>query len=804
MKTKFYLAFVCSLFCIAAQAGNDKPASATADWYTKATNTLRTKNFTPPPITPEWLSSPDGILQDILINPTLQAQTTYGYTVAGLGDINGDGFDDVAIGAPTMADLISGNGHLTSVGAVFIYLGSMNGLSAEPDKVLQPSTALNGALFGYSIDAGDITGDGKNDIVIGAPLDSYTTTASGIFPSSVTVRAGKVYVYRSEDLFSTANPAPFLQLRLQGSTYFSGSILTSNINVNALFGFSVAVTKSLNPTIDSKADIIIGCPGFVGVDLLSVQQGAAFIYYSDNLSTTSPAQLDPPDMSLLGIAGLPILNTKGLLFGYSVDGAGDYDHNGQPDVVVGAPAGIDLSSLFGIFSGQVLGGSAYVFYGNGTVVSTTTTAKLQASSSGLLSNAANLFGYKVKGATDGNGNKTGSIIIGSPTGGVTNNIGSLTVKGGQVHVFTRHTTGAPAAGTFTSTQTLSSPRYSSVLSLLTGKTFTVSLLYGASIDNMLDVNCDNIGDIIVGEPLSTSVKFLGTDLAGGAAYVYLGNADGTYNTVANWNLSDDVSPALGVNTTPLTGFSVAGARHTKGNMHGVRSMVGGPGNALDFGTGLLQLNNTVGTLLDFVIDNNGLGKSATYGFNTCNTVLPVHLLEFKGSAVDQTVPLTWKATTEINFSHYELQRSKDGVHYQSLAIVFGNGEGLYNYAYTDRNPFMGTNFYRLKMIDKDETFTYSDIVIVRFGSELILNAVIAPNPVQQDIRLQVNNFNKGVYKIELMNAAGQVITTKVLTLLQGDQAIILPRIASMSPGIYWLTIYNADNRQIKTLRAVVQ
>jgi hypothetical protein len=485
--------------------------------------------------TPEWSTSANGILPGLLNTLTLQSQSLYGFTVANLGDINNDGYDDVAIGAPFMADVITGSGSLAGVGAVFIYYGSVSGLSATPNKVLQPTTTA-GALFGFSIVAGNISADGVNDVLIGAPLDSYTTTAGGLLGDvSVNVSAGKVYYYRSEDFPSSSNPAPFVQIRLQGNNFFNSGVLglLNNVSVKDLFGYSIGVTGDLNG--DNREDIVIGCPSYLGINILSVQSGAAFVYYSNNLNTTSPVKLNVPTPSILGLITLPVANLNGLLFGFSVDGVGDFNNDGFQDVAVGAPAGIDLSSLLGIFSGQVLGGSAYVYYGNGSGVSNTIGASLQGSPTGLLGNAANLFGYKIKGVTDAAGVRNGNILISAVSGGILSNvIGGLRLKAGQLHVFKKRT------GAFTSpvvaNQALSSPRASSVLSLLNGQNLNISMLFGAGIDNARDVNCDGFADIVVGEPLSANVPIIGANVTGGSSYIFLGKSDGTYQTTPGWSL----------------------------------------------------------------------------------------------------------------------------------------------------------------------------------------------------------------------------------------------------------------------------
>jgi len=752
--------------------------------------------------TPEWTTSANGILPGLLNNLQLQVQTAYGYTVAGLGDINGDGYDDVAVSAPTMADVVTGSGSLTGVGAVFIYLGSAAGLSTVPDKILQPTTPVAGSLFGLSIAAGDITGDGKNDIIIGAPLDTYQTTASSLFgPTSVNVKAGRVYVYRSEDLFTAPVPAPFLQIRLQGSAFFSTGIaglLLSNVNVNPLFGYSIAVTKDLNG--DGKGDLVIGSPAYMGVNLLSVQSGAAFVYYSNNLSTTVPAQLNTPTPSLLGIASLPLLGTNGLLFGFSVDGVGDFNNDGYADLVVGAPAGINLNSLAGIFTGQFLGGSAYIFYGTGSGVQLTSTVRLEGASGGLLSNTANLFGYKVKGTKNAAGVASGNVLIGAPAASVLSNIvGGLQIKAGELHVF--RSKSPAASGAFVSDQVIASPRSSSILSILAGQTIQASLLYGASIDNMLDVNCDNIGDIIVGEPLSTTIPVLGADIAGGAAYVYIGRADGTYDPAPHWTLNTVVTPLLGVNATALLGFSVAGAGYTMGHAKGVRAIVGGPANALDFGSGLLNLGNTLSTTLNFVFDNNGLGKAYGFGFTNC-MLLPVKISRFTAEPVNARVLIQWVSETEENLNYYELQRSPDGINFENIAMVFKKEPASDDYSFPDKKPFV-LNYYRLKMVDMDGKISYSGIISVSFKTNASATISIAPNPVQATFQVTMNGLQQGNYRIELHNASGQVLMNKIINVKQPIQFETFPR-QNMAAGIYWINVYNTINTRINSIKVMLQ
>ncbi|MEO8770511.1 MAG: T9SS type A sorting domain-containing protein [Ferruginibacter sp.] len=567
--------------------------------------------------TPDWTTSADGILPTLI--GQLAVNAAYGFSIAGLGDVNNDGYDDVAVGAPAMVDLISGTGTLASVGAVFVYFGSANGLPVVPSAKLQPTTAVAGALFGFSIAGGDINNDGKADIIVGAPMDNVSLAIGG--GATATGKVGKAYVFSGATL--QTNTTPFLILQLSGTGILENGV---NLSVKALFGFSVAVTEDLNN--DGKKDMIVGAPAYAGIKagllgskLVDVQSGGAFVFLSNaannNLTIT---KLEPIKTSLLGL-GLLESNISGLLFGYSVDGLGDYNGDGKPDVVASAPAGVNASSINALLNGKLLQGSANVYYGTGTSVNVNPGATLTATSGGLLSNlvgsvanVANLFGTSVKGVRQANGTRNGNVLVGAPLGNAVINVLNLQLKTGTVSVFKKKTTSP--GGYVVPDQVLTSPRNSNnILQVIQS-----NLLFGYALDNVLDINCDGYGDIIVGEPASSGVQLINANVAGGAAYVYLGKADGTYQAAPVWTLTATADAFLGVNATSLIGYSVAGAGKVKGSAGNNRILVGSPSRTLDFGTGLLNLGNTFGTLFSLVAGNNGVGKAFEFDTKQCFTL----------------------------------------------------------------------------------------------------------------------------------------------------------------------------------------
>lgn len=207
----------------------------------------------------------------------------FGDPVVRAGDVNGDGFDDLLIGAWNYS-VIAPEG-----GRVYVYLGGPAGVDSTPDWT--KSYANPGAKFGMSLaGVGDLDGDGYDEVLVGAGRDGVS-------------ERGSAYLYRGgpSGPDSTASWS-----KIGASTY-------------AWFGTAVAGAGDLND--DGFLDIAIGAPNAPGA---LPHPGAVFVYYGTG------AGLAPTPTVLYG-------DVDGGWFGYSVAGAGDVNGDGVDDLVVGAP-----------------------------------------------------------------------------------------------------------------------------------------------------------------------------------------------------------------------------------------------------------------------------------------------------------------------------------------------------------------------------------------------------------------------------------------------------------------------------------
>ncbi|MEM6697518.1 MAG: SdrD B-like domain-containing protein, partial [Bacteroidota bacterium] len=151
---------------------------------------------------------------------------------------------------------------------------------------------------------------------------------------------------------------------------------------------------------------------------------------------------------------------------------------------------------------------------------------------------------------------------------------------------------------------------------------------------------------------------------------------------------------------------------------------------------------------DNVVDEDGKTNPTTededdhdFAEITAPNVLPVELLYFKAQADKDHVELTWSTASELNNSHFELERSEDGKTFKQIARIQGKGTTLEqtDYSYKDDKVIPNTlYYYRLKQMDFDGSFEYSEIRVVEINA--ITEWTLYPNPIGQDNLLNVSFY----------------------------------------------------------------
>ncbi|MBK6505303.1 MAG: FG-GAP repeat protein [Ignavibacteria bacterium] len=394
-----------------------------------------------------------------------QSTNYFGGSVSSAGDVNGDGYSDVIIGA---------DGFISNTGKAYLFFGGTS-MNNTPDATMTGETTNN--FFGRSVStAGDVNGDGYTDLIVGAFKNSSETgrvylydyfmkneiapdmTMTGSVPHArfgmSVASAGDV----NGDGFSDVIVGADAYSNYTGAAYifFGGPSMDNIADVTMSgttfydsFGFSVSSAGDVNG--DGYSDVIIGA---YGEFVFNSYTGRAYIFFG------GPSMDNVPDVTMAG-------ETVGGRYGWSVSTAEDVNGDGYADVIVGA---LSYSSSKG---------RSYIYFG-GVLPDNTADVFMYGEAAG------DEFGVSVSTAGDVNGDGYSDVIIGAD---------QYSSNTGRAYIF--------FGG--------SSPDNTADMTL-TGE--AINSYFGRAVSCAGDVNGDGYSDVIVGEPANTS--------ATGRSYIYFG------------------------------------------------------------------------------------------------------------------------------------------------------------------------------------------------------------------------------------------------------------------------------------------
>ncbi|MFN4146819.1 MAG: T9SS type A sorting domain-containing protein [Runella sp.] len=174
-----------------------------------------------------------------------------------------------------------------------------------------------------------------------------------------------------------------------------------------------------------------------------------------------------------------------------------------------------------------------------------------------------------------------------------------------------------------------------------------------------------------------------------------------------------------------------------------------------------------------------------------SNIVPVELIYFRGKAENNRVRLQWATATEINSSHFDIERSTDLREFGRIGQTpsAGDSRQRIEYSFLDEAPLPGVNYYRLRQVDRDGTTAFSKIIAISTQSETS-RFVIYPNPSDgQTVRLQFDNLE--LDELKLVNILGQEIAFD-MEASSGNSLTIKPH-RPLDTGLYFVT-YASQNR----------
>ncbi len=208
-----------------------------------------------------------------------------------------------------------------------------------------------------------------------------------------------------------------------------------------------------------------------------------------------------------------------------------------------------------------------------------------------------------------------------------------------------------------------------------------------------------------------------------------------------------------------------------------------------------SIPNTASIYFDF---NIAVPTNNAFTIVENNSTLPLHLLNFSGVYRDGNAVLNWSTVNEFDFEKFEIERSTNGSNYNSVGLQYANGNiNVSNYQFKDNLSASGGNifYYRLKLIDRDGRFTYSQVLLIRRDNRGISGIRVTPNPVIYGQALVMMSSNAdNTIRLNVFDNAGRIVLKQRNNIFQGNNSIIINNLNLLGAGVYTIEIINGKDR----------
>ena len=598
-----------------------------------------------------------------------------------------------------------------------IVLSQIATTGSPVNYIMNASSNVSISVAGLQTNGGSVTSSGFNFNVNGNPIVTKSGNITLTHTGSVTVYAGGIQT--GGGVFSSTSDAILVGgtgiSTGGGKFYFEGGGLTVQDGGLRTGGGMVEI-KATRSVVSSSLGIETGTAQIKGGKFSSV--GTAFSATNNGIKTYG--------------GDIEINHTGNVTIGSTSTGGGNFSSKGNTMTFVEGGLATNGGSVTLAHQGNVLATSSGINSGGGNFVSSGP-GSFTANQVGINLGAAPFIqivhaGISISQGGFANTNASSAILMHAACNPVDlDNVianGNLKISGGAVTI--GHIT---ANG---------------------GKlNVAVTASSGIIINNSIKSNTGNVvlralGAIELRTNTVTSDDPDGITTTGGNIEIRSKTSISSGNT-PGLNTAPGTGGVLTNTATPSTLITLAAAPTLgKGNITLIRDAA----LTIPFGPGTTEICNGVDDDCDGSIDE---------GFSGCSA-LPVKLQSFLASKNEQTVLLEWTTTEEYNSESFDIERSLNGKNWTSLGTVKASGQSNSDthYMFSDANPVHGNNFYRLKMIDFDNTFAYSIIRNVNLDKKSDLAIISYPNPVSDRVYIQMKDWTQ-VKTIQLIGANGQII-----------------------------------------------